>query len=121
MGRRKQEEVKPIEVRSAPGATAEARENELIALAYDLAEQRLLNGTATSQEVVHFLKMGSIRQQQELEKLKRENELLVAKTEALHSSTANESLYREAIEAMKSYQPTVEDDGDYDDYAPYLY
>lgn len=120
MGRRKAEESDPITVRSSPGATAEARENELIALAYDLAEQRLINGTATSQEVVHFLKMGSIRQREELEKLKKENELLVAKTEALHSSTANESAYREVIEALRSYQPTP-DEEDYDDYAPYLY
>ena len=121
MGRRKKEELEPIEVRSAPGATAEARENELIALAYDLAEQRLLNGTATSQEVVHFLKMGSIRQREELEKLKKENELLVAKTEALHSSTANESAYHEVIEALRSYQPTQDNEEDYDDYAPYIY
>ena len=120
MGRRKKEEMEPIEVRSAPGATAEARENELIALAYDLAQQRLLNGTATSQEVVHFLKMGSMRQREELEKLKKENELLVAKTEAIHSSTANESAYLEVIAALRSYQPTQDDSEDeYDD--PYLY
>lgn len=121
MARRKKEELVPIDARPAPGATAEARENELIALAYDLAEQRLLNGTATSQEVVHFLKMGSIRQREELEKLKRENQLLIAKTKAIDSSTANESAYREVIDALRSYQPTQDNEDDYDDYAPYLY
>ena len=120
MSRRKAEAITPLSDVLTSGATAEARENELIALAYDLAEQRLRNGTATSQEVVHFLKMGSMRQQTELEKLKKENELLVAKTEAIHASTANEDLYREAIAAMKSYQPSQEDGEDiYDD--PYLY
>lgn len=120
MARRKVSETEPLSLSPNPGATAEARENELIALAYSLAEQRLRNGTATSQEVVHFLKMGSIRQQTELEKLKKENELLVAKTEAIHASTANEDLYREAIAAMKSYQPSSDDGEDiYDD--PYLY
>lgn len=120
MPRKKNTETVPVSPRSLPGATAEARENELIALAYDLAEQRLLNGTATSQEVVHFLKMGSMRQREELEKLKKENELLVAKTEAIHSSTANESAYLEVIAALRSYQPTQDDSEDeYDD--PYLY
>ena len=120
MPRKKSAVSAPISLGSNPGATAEARENELIALAYDLAEQRLRNGTATSQEVVHFLKMGSMRQQTELEKLKKENELLVARTEAIHASTANEDLYREAIAAMKSYQPSQEDGEDiFDD--PYLY
>lgn len=120
MARKKAIETEPVLPRSAPGATAEARENELIALAYDLAEQRLLNGTATSQEVVHFLKMGSMRQREELEKLKKENELLVAKTEAIHSSTANESAYLEVIAALRSYQPT-QDDSEDEDYDPYLY
>lgn len=120
MPRKKKTETDPVLPRSAPGATAEARENELIALAYDLAEQRLLNGTATSQEVVHFLKMGSMRQREELEKLKKENELLVAKTEAIHSSTVNEGFYREVIDALRSYQPTQGDDED-EYYDPYIF
>lgn len=120
MPRKKNAESPIVSPGSSPGATAEARENELIALAYDLAEQRLLNGTATSQEVVHFLKMGSMRQREELEKLKKENELLVAKTEAIHSSVANEGFYMEVIAALRSYQPSQESDEDeYDD--PYLY
>lgn len=100
-----------------PAASPEARENQLIALAYDLVEKRLIEGTATSQETVHFLKMGSVRQQEELEKLRRENELLRAKTEDIQSSHTSEQLYREAIEAMRSYQPTQGDEVD----DPYIY
>ena len=100
-----------------PATSPEARENQLIALAYDLVEKRLIEGTATSQETVHFLKMGSVRQQEELEKLRRENELLRAKTEDIQSSHTSEQLYREAIEAMRSYQPTQGDEVD----DPYIY
>lgn len=120
MSRRKPEPLN-IEIPDLPNAaTQEAMENQLIALAYQSARQRLINGTASSQEIVHFLKMGSIRQQAELEKLKKENELLVAKTEAIRSDAASGELYAQAIAAMKSYQPTGEDDEDEDDYYPYL-
>lgn len=100
-----------------PATSPEERENQLIALAYDLVEKRLIEGTATSQETVHFLKMGSVRQQEELEKLRSENELLKAKTDAIQSDHVQEDLYREAINAMRSYQPTQEDEIN----DPYLY
>lgn len=90
--------------RSQPALGAEARENQLIALAYDLVEQRLLDGTATSQETTHFLKLGSMRNRYEMEKLKRENELLVAKKEALQSAQSLEELYTSAMNAMKGYR-----------------
>ena len=110
--------VKPSDNYTNPPATSpEARESELIALAYDLVEQRLRQGTATSQETVHFLKMGSVRQQEELAKLRSENELLKAKTESIQAGHTSEELYREAIAAMQSYKPTQEDDVD----DPYLY
>ena len=100
-----------------PAASPEERENQLIALAYDLVEKRLIEGTATSQETVHFLKMGSVRQQEELEKLRSENELLKARTESIQSDKVTEQLYRDAIDAMRSYQPTQEDEIN----DPYLY
>ena len=100
-----------------PAASPEERENQLIALAYDLVEKRLIEGTATSQETVHFLKMGSVRQQEELEKLRSENELLKVRTESIQSDKATEQLYRDAIDAMRSYQPTQEDEIN----DPYLY
>lgn len=86
-----------------PAITPEARENQLIALAYDLVEQRMLDGTATSQETTHFLKLGSTKAKLEKEKLRKENLLLEAKKDALESSKKSEELFSKAIEAMRSY------------------
>lgn len=86
-----------------PPLTPEAYENQMISLAMDLVKQRLIDGTASSQETTHFLKLGSSKAKAEMEKLKHENELLQAKTEALQSSKRIEELYTEAITAMKSY------------------
>lgn len=86
-----------------PAITPEARENQLIALAVDLVEERMRNGTASSQETTHFLKLGSTKNRLELEKLRAENRLLSAKTEAIESAKRVEELYAEAISAMKRY------------------
>ena len=86
-----------------PALSVEARENQLILLATDEAERQLRDGTASSQVITHFLKLGSTKTQLENEKLKKENELLKAKTESLQSSQRMEELYKEAIEAMKTY------------------
>lgn len=86
-----------------PALTPEARENQLIALAVDLVEQRLLDGTASSQETTHFLKLGSMKNRLEMEKLKEENKLLQAKTESIQSAKRVEELYTEAINAMRLY------------------
>lgn len=86
-----------------PALTPEARENQLIALAVDLVEKRLLEGTASSQETTHFLKLGSMKNRLEMEKLKEENKLLQAKTEALQSAKKTEELFEEAINAMRRY------------------
>ena len=86
-----------------PALTPEARENQLIAKAYDLVEQRLEDGTATSQETTHFLKLGSSRARLELEKIRRETEVLVAKREAYESSKRIEELYAGALQAMRTY------------------
>ena len=90
-----------------PAITPEARENQLIALAYDLVEQRLLDGTATSQETTHFLKLGSAKSKLEMEKLRRENNLLEAKKEALDSSKRSEELFEKALLAMRSYSGQI--------------
>lgn len=87
-----------------PALTSEAREERCIGLAYDLVEQRLIDGTATSQETTHFLRLGCIKGRAETEKVKRENEVLMAKAEQLKSATRIEELYSEAIKAMQSYQ-----------------
>lgn len=95
-----------------PALTPEARENQLIALAVDLVEQRLINGTASSQETTHFLKLGSMKNQLEMAKLEEENKLLRAKTEALQSQKKQEELFSEAIKAMRQYSGS----GDVDEY-----
>lgn len=84
-------------------STPEARENQLIALAMDVAEQQMLDGTASPQLISHFLKMGSTKTRYEIAKLKRENRLLEAKTEAIESSKRTEELYRNALDAMRRY------------------
>ena len=96
-----------------PALTPEARENQMIALAVDLVEQRLLNGTASSQETTHFLKLGSMKNRLEMEKLQEENRLLKARTEALQSAKRVEELYSEAIKAMRRYSGQGSDDDEY--------
>lgn len=91
------------ERRMRPALTPEARENQLIAAAVDLAEKQLREGTASSQVITHYLKLGSTKERLEKEKLERENELLRARTEALQSSQRVEELYANALEAMRRY------------------
>lgn len=95
-----------------PALTPEARENQLISLAIDLVEQRLLDGTASSQETTHFLKLASRRAKLEAERQELENELIRAKTQALKDSADMKTLYAEAIAAMRRYSGHG---GDYDD------
>lgn len=95
--------------RQRPASTPEARENQLISLSVDLAEQQLRDGTASSQVITHFLKLGSMKTRLEMEKLKKENELLVAKTNSLESSQRVEELYDEAIKAMRDYSGIKDD------------
>ena len=99
-------------ISSRPFMTPEGQDNHLVSLAYDLAEQRLRDGSASSQEVTHFLKLGSRKEQLEREKLEEENKLLRAKTETLQSAKRDEELYSEVLHAMKRYSGY----GDQDDY-----
>lgn len=92
--------------------TPEARENQMISYAMDLAEQQILDGTASSQVITHFLKLGTEKERLEREKLKQENELLKAKTHVMESSEEMKQMYEEAIKAMRTYSGN----GDPDDY-----
>lgn len=94
-----------------PALSPEARENQLVALAVDLAERQLIEGTASSQVITHYLKLGSSKDRLEREKLEKENELLRAKTEALQSAQRVEELYVNAMNAMRRYSG----EGDLDD------
>ena len=93
----------------APAATPEAREKQLVALAVDLAEKKLLDGTASNQIITHYLRLGSTIASLEHKKLEMETELLKAKREALESAERSEQLYREAMEAFKSYSGSGSD------------
>lgn len=88
---------------SHPARTPEARENQLISLAYDLVEQRLRNGTATSAETVAILRLGTQKERLERELNEKKIALMEAKTEALQSVKRVEELYGAAIEAMRRY------------------
>lgn len=96
--------------RRPPATNIEARENQMIALAVDLAEKQLEEGTASSQVITHYLKLATTRERLEKEKLKAENELLKAKTESLQSASRLEELYKNAVSAMRSYQGVESDD-----------
>jgi hypothetical protein len=86
-----------------PALTPEARENQLISLATDLAEQQLRDGTASSQVITHYLKLGSTKERIEKEILEKQKELISAKTEALQSAKRIEELYTNALNAMRNY------------------
>jgi hypothetical protein len=89
--------------RRRPASTVEGRENQLVSLAVDLAEKQLLEGTASSQVMTHYLKLGSTREKLEQERLTRENQLLVTKAELMESGKKVEELYANALAAMRSY------------------
>ena len=81
----------------------EARENQLINLAYQRAEQQLRDGTASSQVITHFLKLGSSEEKLRTRMMEEQNKLLAAKTEALESQKRSEELAQKALEAFKRY------------------
>lgn len=89
--------------RSRPPLTPEARENQMIALAIDVAEQQLRDGTASSQVITHYLKLGSTKERIEKEILERQKDLIEAKTQSLQSNKRIEELYENALNAMRSY------------------
>ena len=107
------EKAKPMR----PALTPEARENQLINLAVDCAEQQLREGTASSQVITHFLKLATVREQLEREKLEEENKLLKAKTKAYESADEIKVLYSKALNAMRAYNGQ----GDMDDEDPDIF
>ncbi|ADD81008.1 gp010 [Rhodococcus phage ReqiPoco6] len=115
--RRKAEpKEQPTQSRRRPATTPEARENQLISLAVDLAEQQLKDGTASSQVITHYLKASSSREKLEQERLRNENILLKAKAEAIASQKRIEEMYGKALNAMRSYsgQSPIQGDDDED-------
>lgn len=98
-------------IATPPAATPEARENQLIALAVDLAEKQLREGTASASVITHYLKLASQREQLEQDMLKHKTKLLEAQTESLETAKHIEELYSEAIDAMRRYSGHVDEEG----------
>lgn len=110
--KRASENTEKITRRRIPASSPEARENQLIALAEARAEEQLRNGTASSQVICHYLRLGSQREKLEREKLRSEVEMLAAKREALESAKRVEELYSEAMKAVRSYRGENTDEDD---------
>lgn len=107
-----------IAVRQEPPAlTAEDREDQLIALAYDVAEERLRDRTASNQLIAEIMKLGTTKERLQKEKLQRENDMLRVKAEAIEGQKRTEELYAKAIEAMRTYSGhrRFEEDDYYED------
>ena len=98
-----------------PALNPDARENQLISLAVDLAEKQLLEGTASSQVITHYLKMGSSKERLEREKLEEENKLLREKTKRLQSEQKSDTFYEEVLKAFKVYSGASDDEDFLDD------
>ena len=89
--------------RRRPALTLEGRENQLVSLAVDLAEKQLMEGTASSQVITHYLKLGSTKERIEKEILEKQKDLIDAKVQSLKSAKKIEELYQNALDAMRSY------------------
>lgn len=103
---------KKVSRKRPPATTPEARENQMISLAVDLAEKQLMNGTASSQVVTHYLKLGSTKERLEKEILEKQKDLITAKTESIQSGKRVEELYINALNAMRSYSGSQRGDDD---------
>lgn len=99
--------------RRRPATTPEAREAQVVSQAIDLAERQIREGTASSQVITHFLKLGSTRETLEQERLQHENELTRVKIQAVESQQRIEELYVDAIKAMRSYSGGEDPDDNY--------
>lgn len=109
----------PSQSLGRPGLSVESREGQLVSLAYDEAEKQLRNGTASSQIISHFLKLGTTLAELQKEKLRKDNLLTEAKVAKINSEKNSEELYSKALKAFGIYRG--EDDSedyeeDYDDY-----
>lgn len=106
--------AKPKKTTMSVATTPEGRENQLIAAAYDLAEERILSKTASAQEIVHFLRMGSAKERMEREILAEQKKLVSAKTESLESAKRVEEYYQKAINAMRLYSGRGSEEDEYE-------
>jgi hypothetical protein len=117
MARRKKSTEEHETKKRRPASTPESRENQMIALAVDLAEKQLLDGTASSQVITHFLKLATAKEKLEREILESKKELMKAQTENLQAAKRIEELYSNALKAMQHYSGNdVDEEEDEDEY-----
>lgn len=102
--------------RQRPSMNPEGREQQLVQAAVDLAEKKILDGTASSQVICHYLNLASPSYRNKREREELENELIRAKVENLKSQTTSEKLYADAIKAFAVYNGNEElEEDDFDD------
>ena len=112
MGKLKQKASKDSSSMMRPALTPEARENQLISLAVDLAEKQLREGTASSQVITHYLKLGSTKERIEKEILEKQKDLIDAKTQNLKSIERQEQMYAEALKVFRGYSGHGDEEDD---------
>lgn len=98
-----------------PALSPEARENQMIALAVDLAEKQLLEGTASSQVITHYLKLGSPKSRLEREILEKQKDLIDAKTQSVKSTARSDEIAKKALDAFRHYSGHGDDNDEYQD------
>lgn len=97
-----------------PALSPEAREQQMIGYAMDLVERRLLDGSASSQETTHFLKLATVKAREELEILKAQKKLIAAKTEDIEGRKESKAMFEAAVKAMRTYSGMGDVDDDTD-------
>lgn len=110
----KQTNEKPAARKEPPALTIKAREDQMIAYADEEAEKRIRSGKASDSLLLHYLKLGTSKNELEKAKLEQETELAKAKVESLKQAEETKAMYEEAIKAMRIYSGNG-DDEDYDD------
>lgn len=100
-----------------PAMNVEDRYDQLIAQALDLAEERIRDKSASNQLIAEIMRYGTTKERLQKEKLRRENEVLRVKAEAMEAQKQSGEMYEEAIRAMKSYTGYSDsDDEEFDEY-----
>ena len=112
MAKRSRTNKESTEKKIRPATTPEARENQMIALAVDLAEKQLIEGTASSQVITHYLKLATTKEKIEREILEKQKELIEAKTQNLKMAERTDELYANALKAFRGYSGYGDDDDD---------
>lgn len=99
--------------RRSPAKTPEERESILVSMAMDRIEQQIADGTASSQVLTHFAKLGSSRESLEQERLRNENEVLRKKVETMQAAVDVKNLMTEALKAFRGYSGEDEEPVDF--------